>query len=193
METLKMRMVGTAALLMHNGQLADPTNEFTKAVKLVAGQKKKTDEQMLELKRLEWMGSFVQDEKGRPALKADQVLATIIEGARKSKRGKDAQAAVLVGGDLMFFPLEIRGPKTIEEIWQDARFCDYRSVVISGKRVMRARPIFKTWACTVEVLIDSEIINATDVFDAMRIAGERIGVGDFRPRYGRFSVERLAA
>ena len=43
-------------LIMHNGQLADPFNHFSKAKKEITGKRAKTDADMMEIARLDWFG-----------------------------------------------------------------------------------------------------------------------------------------
>jgi hypothetical protein len=188
METVKATLVGVAPLLMHNGRLADPTNKFTKEIKKVATKRKKTEEDFLELKRLEWRGSLLEDDDGNIAMPADYILALVIAGAKKHKRGQDAKAGVYEAKP--FFPFIHAGPKGIDELWEDGRFCDYRGVKVQQARTMRARPIFRTWSVPVELLVDPEIMNPGDAIEALKMGGERCGLGDFRPRYGRFVVEK---
>jgi hypothetical protein len=40
---LSLTIVGTAPLLMHNGQTADPLNKYAKMLKSVSGKRKKTE------------------------------------------------------------------------------------------------------------------------------------------------------
>ena len=187
MKTVKLRVRGVAPLLMHNARLADPTDPITKEKDKIAKGKKKTEEILLQIKELEWRGGLYVDEKGRVSLPADVVLATLIAGARKAKLGKEAAAAVYC--EQPFFPLEYDGPKDIPSLYSDGRFCDYRSVVQQRNRIMRARPIFRDWACDLTLQIDEEILNPAQAREAMVAAGIRVGMGDFRPRYGRFVVE----
>jgi len=43
---------------MHNGQLADPMNRFTKAIKEITGKRKKSDSDHMEISHLEFLGSL---------------------------------------------------------------------------------------------------------------------------------------
>jgi hypothetical protein len=88
-----------------------------------------------------------------------------------------------------YFPLEYSGPLDPLELFATGEFCDYRPVVIGQARTMRARPRFDHWGVIVELLVETSTINTREVIDALEIAGQVIGLGDFRPRYGRFSVD----
>jgi len=187
MKTVNLKLTGVAPLLMHNARLADPTDPITREKSKIAKGKNKTEETLMAIKELEWRGGLYVDEQGHPSLPADVILATIVQGARKAKLGKEASAAVYC--DQAFFPLEYDGPKDIKKLYADGRFCDYRTVAQQRQRIMRARPIFRSWSCKVTLQVDEEILNPEQAREAMIAAGSRVGVGDFRPRYGRFTVE----
>ena len=54
LSSLTFRCVGIAPLLMHNGSLANPLNPKVKEMKEITSLRKKTDENHLELQRLEF-------------------------------------------------------------------------------------------------------------------------------------------
>lgn len=189
MQSLKARLVGVAPLCFHSERLANHTDPFTRELKKLTNQRKKTDETLEEIRWLEWRAGFYEQD-GKVVVPADNVLATVLNGARKSKMGKEVEAGVIEGA--AYFPLEYDGPKTIEGLRKDVRFCDYRSVVVGGRRVMRARPIFRDWALNVELLFDPEIIEHSHLAKALEIAGERVGMCERRPRWGRFTVEKVS-
>lgn len=65
---------------------------------------------------------------------------------------------------------------------------DLRPVVIQRARVVRARPRFDVWELVFDVLIlDDENISAPTIKDILEKAGT-LGIGDYRPRFGRFQV-----
>jgi len=189
MDTLKFRLTGIRPLLMHNARLSDPTDELVREIKVITGNRKKTEADLEQLKWLEWFGGLYLDEDGKIALPADVALAAVIEGARKRKEGKNAQAGIFETAP--FFALKHDGSNDPAELRGNKRFCDYRSVRNQQNRVMRARPIFRNWSVEVGFLVNPEVINPRAVAEAIEIAGERIGLGDYRPRYGRFTVEKL--
>jgi len=68
---------------------------------------------------------------------------------------------------------------------------DKRAVVIKGARIMRVRPRMDNW----ELDFTMEIINAELDFkvlnDILVYAGQYIGIGDYRPKFGRFLVSKF--
>jgi len=56
---------------------------------------------------------------------------------------------------------------------------------------MRTRPIFKEWSIHAKFQYEDGQVNKHQVDTAVIKAGELVGLCDWRPRYGRFSVVKL--
>ena len=85
--------------------------------------------------------------------------------------------------------LKYDGPKTREALWALPKFRDSRGVRVQMSRVQRCRPIFKEWEASFEInVLDGLQVQVDDVRQALVAAGQMCGFGDYRPRYGRFSV-----
>jgi hypothetical protein len=54
---------------------------------------------------------------------------------------------------------------------------------------MRYRPIFRNWSLSATVMVNEDVVNLNEVKKALVDAGALIGLGDYRPRFGRFNVE----
>ena len=184
-KTIDFHVRGVAPLLMHNGQLANPMNKFAKAMKAITSKRKKTDEDHAQLADLEFTGGLYVDEQGRPVLPGEVVEATIVAGAKKTKKGKDAKSAIIVDGN---FPVIYDGPKTVDGLCGDERFRYVAGVVVGQSRVMRTRPMFKNWECKFTVHYLDEVFDPQEVIDFVETAGRVAGFGDCRPRFGRFEV-----
>lgn len=185
-QSFTVKIIGTAPLMLHNGQLADPLNEFAKQLKAVSGKKKKTDDDYAEMSRIEWHGGIYQDEDGYAIIPSESIEATLIEGAKKSKLGKMFKSAVFINDNArIIFPKL----KKAAELWNDKRFVDKRAVRVGTSRVIRTRPIFNEWSAEIAINYDSEQVNHSEVMQALRDAGLNCGVGTFRPKFGRFKIE----
>lgn len=177
-------------ILMHNGQLADPLNEYTKALKEVTANKKKSDDDHAEIARREFQGGLYHDEKIGPYLPGEMIVSALIEGARKFKLGKEFESSVEVFETMI--PLQYEGPRGRAELWQATGFVDRRGVGVKQSRVMRTRPIFKDWRATFTLNVLGTELNREEVEKALVACGERIGLGDGRPRLGgKFVVEKF--
>lgn len=183
-KSLKFKIAGVSPLLMHNGRLADPLNEFSQAIKKISGKRSKTDADHMELARLEWYGGLYLSD-GLPCIPGEVLEATIISAARKSKRGKQAQSGVVCPGN---FKLVYSGPTDLEQLWADPIFRLAVCVRVGNARIVRTRPIFSEWSSEVEVMFDDQVLNEREVRDTLKIAGDSVGLMEWRPKFGRFEV-----
>ena len=56
-------------------------------------------------------------------------------------------------------------------------------------QIMRTRPQFIKWEANLVIDYLPHLLNQQDVFGFLVTAGEQIGIGDWRPRFGRFSAQ----
>jgi hypothetical protein len=189
-QTLSFRLISAAPLLCHNGQLADPLNDLARQMKKISSKRDKTDADLEELARLEWHGSLYLDSDRQPCLSGEMLEAAFVQAAKRQKRGKQAQAGIMCPST---YPLEYDGPSHLDELWQRPEFRLTVGVRIKNNRVMRTRPRFPTWATTIEVQYDPALLNENEVREIVRRTGSEIGLGDWRPRFGRFQVEDVTS
>ena len=180
------KIKGTSAMLMHNAQLANPLNDWARAIKKISNKRKKTDEDHVEMARLEFMGGLYWDGKQFivPASNWESALA---EGAKKVKMGKTVKSAIFIYDDS---PLTFAGPKNPDARWDDPSCRDQRPAKVKTSSVIRTRPKFDGWSCEVKVMFDPELIDREALDSIMDIVGRQIGVGDYRPKFGRFEVAK---
>lgn len=69
-------------------------------------------------------------------------------------------------------------------------YLDQRRVSVQRNGITRSRPaLMKGWRCEVELaVLTPEYISPQVLNEVFQMAGRLIGVGDFRPTYGRFQV-----
>jgi len=180
----RARIIGIAPLIMHNGQTANPLNKFAKAMKEVSGKRKKTEADFLELARIEYAAGLYMGPDG-PVIPSHMIEANIVAGARKSKAGKLVQAGVIVDRNSS---LIYDGPRTVDALFADERFRLSVPVRIGQQKVVRTRPIFNEWSAEIEVKYLDDVVGERDIVAAIRNAGAFGGLGDWRPRYGRYGL-----
>ena len=73
-------------------------------------------------------------------------------------------------------------------------YLDQRRVRVQQSAITRIRPAFHVgWKATVVLqVLTPEYIRPADLQRAITDAGRLVGVGDFRPSYGRFMVTNFA-
>ena len=188
-ETLRFRIIGASPLLMHNGLLADPLNPHAKGIAQVASKRRKTEADHLRLAELEFLGSLYLS-GGAPCIPAEMIEAALVKAAGQERRGAKAKAGMVVRDNLR---LEYEGPKDPHALWRDEAFRLRSPARVGAVRVMRTRPMFQAWAAELAVDFLPTLLNPSDVHGFLATAGEQIGIGDWRPRFGRFSVTDLPA
>lgn len=188
---MKVRLTakGTRPLLLHNVQLASPLNRYAKELKRLNSKRVKTDEDRLEIARVEWEGGLYFSDEVGPYLPGPNLFASLIEGARLSKNGRKIERGVMVVD--LEMPLVYKGPRDIAGLWGngESEFVDLRTVVVQRNKIDRCRPIFREWAIEADVLLDLAVIELAEFELAAQNAGAMAGLGDYRRAYGRFSAE----
>lgn len=183
------KITGVAPLLMNNIRKLDPTDPHVKAMREITSKRKKTETDLEELKRLEFLAGIYCDTKG-PYIPAEWLESTIRDGAKKNRLGKASTAAVFCTEDR--FHLEFKGPKAPDKLFLDSKFVDTRGVVVSRARVLRTRPIFPKWSLAFSVMLNTEVMDVADLERSLQNAGVLVGLGDYRPKFGRFLVDSFA-
>lgn len=187
MASISLEMRGVRPLLMHSGRLANRLDPHTQALAKITGKRQKTDADFAEIARLEFLGGlWIKD--GEPCVLGTALEATAVNGAKKVKRGPDAKSGLLVLDDA---PLLYPGPRDPRELWDTGKHHLTAGAVVSGRRVMRTRPMFSEWSVRFDAHYMPDVLNAEDVLEFFTLAGRRCGLGDWRPRYGLFEVTQL--
>lgn len=190
MADFRLTCTGSTPLLMHNARLSNPLDPFAKAMKRVTSKRVKTDDDHEELARLEFAGSLYHDPELGPFLPGQNFERCLVDAARITKAGKKIERGVFVTSDVN--PLSYKGPRAADPLWQDENFRHSASVKVGTSRVTRTRPCFRSWAADCEGHFDPAVISLAELSEIVAAAGEMIGLGDWRPRHGRFiaQVER---
>ncbi len=189
--TVELAFRGTCALLMHNERLANPFDPITKDIaKITSKRNKKTEEDNIEIQRLEWEGGLYFSEGIGPYIPAANIKKCIMESAAINK-GSTAVKRALTPLEVEV-PLLYTGPRTVQGLWDAEIFTDVRSVKLNGRsKVLRTRPRFNEWALTTSMLLNVRIVSIDDFQQYVEQAGSTTGLGDYRPTFGRFTPQLL--
>ena len=187
MDRISVKLVGTAPLLMHNGRLADPTDDYAVMLARVTSKRHKTVADHHRIGEIEWKaGLWLRH--GRPCLPGVAVESAIVTAAKTRRQGRIARAAVLVPENSL---IDHDGPDDIDALFADKRHVHRTGVRVAGRTTMRTRPRFDGWSVIVRIDFLPSMIDEAFLRELLDIAGDRVGVGDFRPRFGRFEVRRV--
>lgn len=186
---VRLTATGTRPLLMHNVQLASPMNRFAQELSRLNRAKpssKRTDEDRLEIARVEWEGGLYFEVGLGPYVPASWVFKSLLEGARSGRRGKKIEGGLVVVE--MVHPLIYRGARDVEGMWANGsgEFVDFRTVRVGQAKVDRCRPVFRDWSFESELMVDPSVLDVDELADIAAISGKLVGLGDYRQQYGRY-------
>lgn len=189
---ITVHLTGTSPLLMHNPRMVDPEFEINVRLKELTSKRKKTQEDLKQIERLEWYGGLYED-NGVIVQPTSKPRKCIIGTARINKLGKSMERALSFTS--LYVPMIYDGPKKIDDLFNDPRFTSRLSVGLSGKRVMRVRPQFPAgWQLVLDgVFIEDAGVNFDEFVRTVEMAGVVEGIGDNRINgYGRFIGKVIA-
>jgi len=169
MEKIKVRIEGIVPLLQHRFPMED--NPEQKSIK-----RKKEYPAKEECEK-----ALYADEKGKIYQPAEHILGALIKAGTNFLFEKKRTYRDVIKSSVFITPSIIYHEYQKWEI-------DRRSVVIIKARIVRARPRFDKWALSFAVEFDQEITNKGKIKEILDFAGQRIGIGDYRPLFGRFIV-----
>lgn len=173
-------------LICHNGQLADPINRFTRALKELSSKRKKTDADYEQMAALEFKAGLYTNAKQQIILPARLFESVLVEGARQSREGRLALSGVFVDDDAV---LNFEGgPKSVDELAIDVNFRLTVPVRVNKARIMRTRPLFRNWQASYHVSLNEDIANEDQLRRWVENGGLFVGIGDWRPRHGRYEL-----
>lgn len=187
METLKIKIVGTSPLMMHSDRLANPLLPESKAHKALSAKRKKLDEDYLSIAKSEFIAGCYWHPEDKFFIPGPNLDATFLGGAKLQKLGVHWKRGALVLENRV--KLLHEGALTPEKLWDDPRFIDVRGVRVGTAKIMRYRPVFLTWAAELTVALNVEVIGIEEAKKAIEDSGKLIGTCEYRPRFGRFSVQ----
>ena len=187
-----VKIEGVSPLLMHNGQLANPQNEWVKQIKEITSKhhSKKTESDELELMRLEFQGGLYYDDEIGPFIPSVNVEGCIRDAAKANRLGQAVTAGVQVSPDRI--KLIYKGPRGRDELYEDKNHVDARPIKLQkSTTVIRTRPRFDQWAIEFEVMAINEVIALSNVQKFIEQAGIFKGLGDYKPKFGRFILKEF--
>jgi len=193
METFTLQFTGLAPLLMHRPTLVNPLDPVKQEIARYTGKRKKTIEDYEIIARLEWEAGLYHDSEIGPYLPGQNIEICLRDSGKISKQGAAISRAVIVLEDKV--PVQYRGPRGtngagVQELW-DANYKDMRPVGVQQNSPIRCRPKFPQWQLVVPIGLQTNVLDPDDLYAIAERAGVMIGIGDYRPRFGRFDVERM--
>ena len=199
MKRYEVTIQGTADLLMNGFPMEEPTDGEKGAVQN-KGAKDYSEE---------WRGKlYLMDDGGLYQPEA-HIIGALVKASvtvkipgRRGKTYKDA-----VNGGVFVEPAYIPHQVNLSDFegakvmtgpapdgFKGKAYIDRRPVRVQRARVMRLRPaLVKGWELTFEIQTLDDDFRPDALKNILDTAGREVGIGDFRPRFGRFMVTRFSA
>jgi hypothetical protein len=186
-EHMSLLLTGERPLLMNSSAKADPLNPSKIELDRMTSKRDKTIADHEHIAKLEWYaGLWLHD--GNPCIPSEAIESAFNAAARTRRKGKQAKAGLCC---FVSSYLEHDGPDDLASLWDDKAFVFRTPVNVNGSKVMRTRPRFNNWHVTIKVVFIPSLLNRSEVREFFEIAGFREGLGDWRPKFGKFSVKEI--
>ncbi len=167
-QRIKVRIKGLRPYLQHRFVMED--QKGTK-------KKKKTYDPKEEAEKAAY-----RNKEGMLYIPARQVEAAMIKAAVDFKYEGKKSYKEIIKAACFIEPQEIKiNPQKYE--------IDEAAVVIQRSRILRWRPRFDNWSAEFELTSIDPNLDIEVALEILKSAGRFKGIGDDRPRYGRFEIE----
>lgn len=171
MKKINVEITGVAPLLQHRFATEEHGQNTSKS-------KKKVYDPKIEAERC-----LYKNTKGEIYQPAEHIFQSMVKAAVDFKfEKKRTYKDVITSGILV-------EPDEIPLIYDSSYEIDARGVVIQRSRIVRWRPRFNNWKLNFTInILDDENISVPVLKEILEKAGATKGIGDYRPRFGRFMV-----
>lgn len=138
-------------------------------------------------KKQDYYENYVyRNERGEICIPGEYLRAAIVQAAKfyqDPRSPRKSASDLFKGGVMSLTPLASLGTKT----WD---YLDRRRVVVQRNAITRIRPaMLAGWQAEFELsVLLPDYITPRWLNEVIQLAGRVIGIGDFRPTYGRFAV-----
>lgn len=188
MRTLKFELQGVCPLIMHSDVLVDVLHPLAKEKKKLTNKRgNKTEDDLARIDEIEFIsGLYMQPDIG-PVIPGANIERMIHDAAKRTKSGSKAKMGIYASED--YFALQYDGPRDVAGLWAEPQFQFRKSIKQGMSRIMRVRPMFHHWRLDIALDFDEKIFDAEDVKGFVTLAGDYVGLCDWRPRFGRFTAK----
>jgi len=170
-KTIDVEITGVAPLLQHRFATEEHGENKSKAKTKVYDSKTEAEK------------CLYKNKKGEIFQPSEHIYQSMVRAAVDFKfEGKKTYKDVITSGILI-------EPEEIPLITTEPYEIDARGAVVQRARIIRWRPKFNQWSLKFKItILDDDNISVPVVKEILEKAGSSKGIGDYRPRYGRFMV-----
>lgn len=186
---LAIQLNGKGPALQHNGRLANPIDSYTIELASITKKRNKTLDDLQRIATLEARASMYETHDGLVGWPTANVWRCMYDAAKAFKLGVAVKQSVLYSA--VTEPITIAGDpvKADAAFESDGVTLHYASVKVGTSRTMRARPEIVGWQSTHEFELLDDVLALSNLEPVFARMGYVIGLGDWRPMYGKFDVE----
>jgi len=171
MKTIEIEITGVAPLLQCRYPMEENGVEKSKAKKKVYVPSEEAEKKLYK------------DSEGNIVHPAEHIFQSIRRAATDFKFEKRKTFKDVITSGIIVIPDMI--PLIIDKSYE----IDARPVMIQRSRVLCWRPRFNNWKLKFIIqILDDENISVSNLKEILEKAGTTRGIGDYRPRFGRFMV-----
>ena len=185
MYTVDCTIKGIAPLMQHRFPMPD-LSTMSKGGHRSTGGKDYTQE---------WREYFYETDDGEIYQPSSHIEGALVKAAVNfkvaGKRGKTYKDLIVanVVVDPERIPHNVKVPDELDADADKQLYLDVRPVIVQRARVVRIRPCFKPgWELSFTTQVLDDEIQPDLLQDIMTLAGKAVGIGDYRPKFGRFNV-----
>lgn len=173
MRSVKVKIVGTADLLMNRRPLDENEGEKVK-------KKSVQIDPVEDAERKSW-----KDPKIGYYIPSDMIEGCLREAGKNFKSGRGSLKNTILSSVFCADEKVPLGRKDYDEV--DKRWGTHPS---TGNSVLTSRVKFKNWQATLTINYDENKIDDKTMKSLLEEAGSCKGIGSYRPKFGRFKVEK---
>ena len=190
-----LHLIGESPILHRNAASSLDTSSVTSRAITELARKRARSESEHDTAARTGVPAFAVAVRRRPADDSTcAALRACIEGAaRRTKEGPGVRSGLVVDDTTFHFDVERYGDTL--DAW--GKRCQYTvPVVVQRNRILRTRARFETpWGLEAHLFAAEDLIAPERLREWLEFAGQRIGLGDWRPErsgsHGRFRVAAL--
>lgn len=190
MKRFHVRICGTAPLLMHKFSDESSADLASAVKKRKSGPPDPIEEAEQGAYRLDTKDG---DAKGQLCLPGEHFFQSMVlaaSGFQVQGQGKKTYKDLVKGN--VFVEPEYIGLTDASGNSLYSYEIDSRPARIKAARINRRRPLLKQWVAEFDVVVTDDASVPAVVLNSILVsAGQTKGVGDYRPRFGRFMVEQF--
>lgn len=171
MKKVEIEITGIAPLLQHRFAIEEHGENTSKSKKKVYVPKEEADK------------CLYKNSHGEIYQPAEHIFQSMVRAAVDFKFEKKRTYKDVITSGILVEPEEI--PLITEGQYE----IDARGAVVQRARVVRWRPRFNKWKLKFSInILDDNNIAVPTLKEILEKAGAMKGIGDYRPRFGRFMV-----